>query len=84
MPTIGISEYLFFLITVLGIFFIRRRAGFHTSHRTWTINPIVFCAFSAFLVVRGIISDSKQGLMILILAIIGLVIYRLHFARELV
>lgn len=74
---VGISEYSFFLLAVLGIFILRRRGkALNKRDKTWTFNPVIFCAFSAFLVIRGIITDPIQGLIIFSLAVIGWAMFR--------
>lgn len=73
----GISEYSFFLLAVLGIFILRRRGkALNKRDKTWTFNPVIFCAFSVFLVIRGIITDPIQGLIIFSLAVIGWAMFR--------
>ena len=73
-----------FLLTVLGIFILRRRGkAVDPWSRTWTFNPVKFCVFSAFLVVRGIVTDPMQGLTNFILVVIGWGVFRSVSAREL-
>lgn len=81
-PHLGITEYLFLFLSVLGIFILRRRQDGLKSHpyRTWTINPACFCVFSSYIVVRGVITNPFQGLAIVVLILIGSGIFRL-FAR---
>lgn len=64
---------MFFFLAVLGVFILRRQGNPSDSgFRTWTANPIIFCILSAFLVVRGIITDPIQGLVLIVLTIIGI------------
>lgn len=53
-------------------------------YKTWTFNPIIFCVFSVFIVIRGIVTDPLQGLAIFMLAVIGWGVLRRVSARELV
>jgi L-type amino acid transporter 6 len=74
----GITEYLFFFFAVLGVFILRTRSHREEAiHRTWSLNPVIFCFVSGFLVVRGISTDPLQGLTLLVIILVGL-LYR-HF-----
>ena len=71
-PFLGISEYIFFFLAVLGVFVLRRGGKcIDQLHRTWTFNPVIFCVSSFFIVVRGIITDPLQGLALLIFTLAG-------------
>jgi solute carrier family 7 (L-type amino acid transporter), member 6 len=73
----GISEYLFFFFAVLGVFVLRKRAlPSEAVPRTWTLNPIIFCVFSGFIVLRGIITDPFQGLAVFVCVGVGWVVRR--------
>jgi solute carrier family 7 (L-type amino acid transporter), member 6 len=71
---IGITEYLIFILTVLALFRLRLRPpppapssspsiklGSATIYRTNTVNPVVFCVLSVFLVARGVVTEPAQG-----------------------
>ena len=58
----------------------RRRGKTHErSYGTPTFNPVIFCVFSSFIVIRGVITDPIQGLAILILTLIGWAVFRRRF-----
>ena len=82
LPT-GIADYLFFFLAVLGIYKIRR-AGVSTDYRTWTINPVVFCFVSGFIVLRGVVTDLLQGAAIGALVVVGWIIFKWKFAKRVV
>ncbi|KAF8866377.1 amino acid transporter [Acephala macrosclerotiorum] len=70
---IGIAEYIFLFLAILGLFILRRRPEIgEPIPRTWNINPIVFCVCSAFIVLRGVITDPLQGLALLVFNLAGL------------
>lgn len=69
----GIAEYVFLLFAVLGLFILRQQPELREPvPRTWTINPIIFCVCSAFIVLRGVITDPFQGLALLVFNLGGL------------
>ncbi|MCJ1353905.1 MAG: Y+L amino acid transporter [Icmadophila ericetorum] len=76
---VGISEYFFFLLSVMGLFILRRNTDSTSQYRTWTINPVTFCLVSGFLVVRGLLTDPLQGAALFTLIAIGWLIFRLRF-----
>ena len=53
-------------------------------YKTWTLNPVIFCVFSASIIMRGVITDPLQGLAIFILAVVGSGVFRRVSAHELV
>ena len=77
MRCTGISEYIFFLLAVLGLFRLRQSRPYSDSaYKTRTANLVVFCIFSGLLVIRGVITDPLQGVVIVVLALIGLALFR--------
>jgi L-type amino acid transporter 6 len=84
---IGITEYLIFILTVLALF--RLRLHPHPSppssppavkpvramiYRTTTVNPVVFCVLSVFLVLRGVVTEPAQcGALIAVLGVLWVV-----------
>ena len=77
---VGISEYSFFLLAVLGIFILRRGVSSLVSeYRTWTFNPVIFCIFSTLLLVRGVITDPAQGFAIFFVTLIGWAVFKRGF-----
>ncbi|KAI1827945.1 amino acid/polyamine transporter I [Xylaria intraflava] len=75
-----------YLMSVLGIFILRRTVDSNmptgsraarVRTRTWIGNPIIFATVSVLLIIRGTLSASFQGPMILFVGILGLaVLYR--------
>ncbi|KAI9769479.1 MAG: Y+L amino acid transporter [Geoglossum simile] len=82
---IGIVEYFVFILVVLSLFRLRRHppssllhsptfVDFNppaTVYRTHTLNPVVFCVLSAFLVVRGVLVEPKQGAAVVVMLGVG-------------
>lgn len=71
---IGITEYLIFILTVLALFRLRLhppppapssspsvKLASAAIYRTNTVNPVVFCVLSVFLVGRGVVTEPAQG-----------------------
>lgn len=75
---IGISQYLYYMLAVCGVFIIRRKeAGLSAAelqgrYRTALWNPIIFIICSCFIVVRGILSNIAHGIA---LCLLGLVVW---------
>ena len=80
-PT-GISEYFFFFLAVSGLFLLRRKSHSPSRYRTWTLNPGTFCLVSGFLVVRGVLTDPPQGIVLCTLMVIGWLILRRRVPRQ--
>lgn len=82
---IGIVEYFVFILVVLSLFRLRQHPPSSTSHsppsidlkpatttyRTNTLNPVVFCVLSAFLVARGVLVEPKQGVAVVMMLGVG-------------
>ncbi|KAI2623433.1 amino acid/polyamine transporter I [Xylaria nigripes] len=76
----------YYMMSVLGIFFLRRNVDNNTptrSHttprasRTWLGNPIIFATVSGLLIIREALSAPLQGPAILFVGILGLaMLYR--------
>jgi solute carrier family 7 (L-type amino acid transporter), member 6 len=71
---IGITEYFIFIFTVLALFRLRLglppppdspspavKPAIAPIYRTYTVNLVVFCVLSVFLVVRGVVTEPGQG-----------------------
>jgi len=78
---LGIADYLFFFIAVLGIYKIRR-ADANAGYTTWTLNPVIFCIVSGLIVLRGIVSNPVQGTVIVGFAAAGLLVFTWRFRKE--
>ncbi|KAI1117228.1 amino acid/polyamine transporter I [Nemania sp. NC0429] len=75
-----------YMMSVLGIFILRRRAGkqvptglhpTYRAYRTWVGNPIIFASISVLLIIRGALSAPLQAPIILSISILALaVLYR--------
>ncbi|ORY71245.1 large neutral amino acids transporter small subunit 1 [Pseudomassariella vexata] len=81
---IGMAEYFFFLMSVLGILVLRRADkhqpnGTRFRHNTWIGNPIIFAAVSGVLILRGVIAQPLQGLGILAVGLAGLAVFASRF-----
>ncbi|KAH0555984.1 hypothetical protein GP486_006072 [Trichoglossum hirsutum] len=82
---IGLLEYFVFTLVVLSLFRLRRHSPppshSHSSagpkpvatvYRTRTLNPVVFCTLSTFLVARGVLVEPTQGVAIVVMLGVGL------------
>jgi hypothetical protein len=71
---IGITEYLTFILTVLALFHLRLhpppsppspllavKPTAATIYRTNTVNPVMFCMVTVFLVAKGLVAEPAQG-----------------------
>ncbi|KAI0129942.1 large neutral amino acids transporter small subunit 1 [Xylariales sp. AK1849] len=81
---IGIAEYFFFLMSVLGILVLReaeknKANGPVSKYNTWIGNPIIFAVVSSLLILRGIITEPFQGLAILLVGLLGLAVFYSRF-----
>ncbi|KAI0471936.1 large neutral amino acids transporter small subunit 1 [Xylariaceae sp. FL0804] len=81
---VGLSQYFFYLMSVLGIFVLRKAdkdqpTGTPPRYQTWIGNPIIFATISAVLVVRGVLSEPFQGLAILSVGLLGLALFYRRF-----
>ncbi|KAI1341999.1 large neutral amino acids transporter small subunit 1 [Xylariaceae sp. FL0016] len=81
---VGLSEYVFFMMSVLGILVLRKGeshgpTGSSPSYRTWIGNPIIFATVSGLLILRGMIQEPLQGLAILFVGLLGLVVFYKRF-----
>jgi hypothetical protein len=81
---VGITAYLFYMFAIGGIFIIRRNESERAANpgrlRTGLWNPIIFIICSAFIVVRGVISNLLQGLALCTLALVVFVIFKSRFS----
>jgi L-type amino acid transporter 9 len=69
---IGLAEYLFFLLTVLGVMVLRvKEPQLPRPYRPNICIPLVFAAASVILVMRGVIEAPVQGTLLCTLLIAG-------------
>ncbi|KAI1152525.1 amino acid/polyamine transporter I [Nemania diffusa] len=83
---IEMIKFFCYMMSVLGIFILRRTADkqmptecYSTNkiYRTWVGNPIIFASVSGLLVVRGALSGLPQGAVIFSISILALaMLYR--------
>ncbi len=72
---IGLAEYVFFLMSVVGLLILRRRdvdPRATPRYSTWVGNPVIFSIVSGLLVLRGVLTDPLQGLAIVLVGSLGL------------
>ncbi len=76
---IGLAEYVFFLMSVVGLLVLRRRDDPRATPRysTWVGNPVIFSIVSGLLVLRGVLTDPLQGLAIVLVGSLGLGVFYL-------
>jgi amino acid transporter len=72
----GIAEFLFYFLSVLGIFAIRKEYKVPKKQRTYTFNPVIFCSLSFFICARGILNEPLQGVAIAAAFLITYLYYR--------
>jgi hypothetical protein len=72
----GIAEFLFYFLSILGIFSIRKEYKVPQKQRTYTFNPVVFCSVSFFICARGILNEPLQGVAIAGALLITFLYYR--------
>ena len=71
------SEYIFQLLAALKTLILRRRENaLDWSYRTWTFKPVVFCVFSSFILIRGVVTDPIQGFATLFLTLSGWALFK--------
>jgi hypothetical protein len=66
---------------VAGVLVLRARGHVETGtriHRTWIINPLIYCAVIAFVFVRSAVKHPVEGIVIVIFNLAGMVVYRLR------
>lgn len=81
---IGVTEYIFFFASVIGLLLLRRRDALRTSpvtYRTWTGNPIIFSVVSVLLILRTVISEPIIGVAIVCAGAVGLAQFWWRFRR---
>lgn len=81
---IGITEYFWFMMSVLGILVLRRAEkyqpnGTASRYNTWIGNPVIFASVSALLIFRGVVAEPLQGLAILVVGLVGLAVFYSRF-----
>jgi hypothetical protein len=69
-------EFLFYFLSILGIFSIRKEHKIPKQQRTYTFNPVIFCSLSFFICARGILSEPLQGVAIAAAFLIAFLYYR--------
>ena len=71
------TEWIFFAVMALGVFRLRRRAGYRPGYRMWgyPLAPLLFVAASAVIVVNQIADDPRKGAAGLLLVAAGLPVY---------
>jgi L-type amino acid transporter 6 len=85
---IGLTNFFFLLMSVLGIFILRHRSSrlvgrkqsepeTQETYRTWLANPIIFCAVSVFILLQGVVTDPLQAAALLGMVGVGWGVY--HF-----
>ncbi|KAF3025589.1 Y+L amino acid transporter [Neopestalotiopsis sp. 37M] len=80
---VGITAYLFYMLAIAGIFIIRRNESDLAANsgrlRTGSWNPIIFVICSAFIVVRGVLSNPLDGVALCTLALVVFAIFKTRF-----
>lgn len=79
----GISAYLFYFLTVVGLIVLRfREPELERPYRCWLVTPITFCCVSLFLLSRAIFAKPLQALIVLAFLVAGLPLYWLRLGRR--
>ncbi|ODV89745.1 hypothetical protein CANCADRAFT_4369 [Tortispora caseinolytica NRRL Y-17796] len=72
----GVSGYLFYFITVLGVIILRfRDRTLYRPYKVWLSTPIIFCCVALFLMSRGIFSKPMSSIITLAFIAAGVPIY---------
>ena len=79
----GIIEYTFFFLATAGVFNIRRTSppkaqASERTYRTWSGNPIIFCSLSAVIVIKGMVQDPLQAVLVILAFLAGLGLWRVR------
>ena len=84
MTFIGVTEYIFFFLSVMGLLLLRQRDALRPSpvtHRTWLGNPIIFGVVSLLLILRTVISEPIIGVAIICAGTVGIAQFWFKFRR---
>lgn len=79
IPSPGVTEYSFFLASIIGLFGLRAEEATRPSgvtYRTWTGNPVIFGLVSALLIVRAVVAEPMLGLAVVGAGGLGLWVFR--------
>ncbi|KAK3944197.1 large neutral amino acids transporter small subunit 1 [Diplogelasinospora grovesii] len=79
---IGLAEYFFFLLSVIGLLVLRQRSGLDPKYRTWTGNPVIFTVVSGLLILRGLLTEPLQGFAIAAAGVLGLAVFYWNSKRN--
>jgi len=84
---LGLAEYSFFLLSVIGLLILRRgekhgASASTTKYRTWIGNPIAFSVVSSLLIARGVMSEPLQGAAIIFAALLGAAVFGFRFGLQ--
>ncbi|KPI37013.1 Y+L amino acid transporter 2 [Cyphellophora attinorum] len=72
----GVAGYTFYFLTVLGLIVLRiREPHLERPYRTWITTPIIFCCVSLFLVVRAVVNEPVQTLVVVGFVVAGVPAY---------
>jgi APA family basic amino acid/polyamine antiporter len=73
------TEWLFFALMGVGLFRLRRRAGYSPAYRVWgyPVVPVLFIVASIVVAVIQIAADPGQAAMGLLIVVLGLPVYHL-------
>src|SRR5215813_6274201 len=78
------TEWIFFGLMVLGLFFLRRRPSYAPAYRAWgyPVLPAAFVLVSFFIVVNQVLSDPRDSAIGLGIVALGLPVYDLWARRS--
>jgi hypothetical protein len=75
------AESVTLFAAVAGVLVLRSRAHVDTdppTHRTWALNPIIYCTVIAAVFVRSAVKHPIEGIVIVIFNLIGTGVYKLR------
>lgn len=73
---VGLGEFTFFLLTVIGAIVLRfRQPELRRPHKPFIGIPVLFALVSAFVVVRGAAFAPLLAIILIVLWVIGLLVY---------
>jgi hypothetical protein len=78
------AEHIICFGAVAGVLVLRARLrpGHHAIdsglpvHRTFILNPIIYCAISAFVVVNSAVKHAEHGILIALFTLLGVAVYK--------
>jgi hypothetical protein len=86
------AEHIICFAAVAGVLVLRARSRFgHNAidsglqaHRTFILNPVIYCSISAFVVMNSATKHPEEGMLIILLNVLGIAVYKSGWWQRLV